>query len=591
MKQFSVTMLSALVMASLVGCTSKVSTPVPAPVSVAGPTAVKNSASDAAKSVAKRIETSPVSITRSEGMLTAKTQSPVKQMMARQYLAMPGRVKSAPMMMYSTAPVTPSVTFQDPVNGEKYAPIHSNPVTRTAEQPVSTFSIDVDTGAYSNVRRMLNSGRLPPKDAVRVEELINYFDYAYAENSPQEQPFSLTTEVGPAPWNHARKLFHIGIKAVDIAAPAAPPANLVFLVDVSGSMRSPDKLELLKSSLKLLAAKLRPVDRISLVVYAGASGVVLEPVAGGQRFKIMQALDSLTAGGSTNGGAGIRLAYQLARKAYIKGGINRIMLATDGDFNVGTTNFSSLKQLVERERGSGISLTTLGFGRGNYNDRLMEQLADAGNGNFAYIDTLNEAQKVLVDQMSSTLNTVASDVKIQIEFNPALVAEYRLIGYENRLLKREDFKNDKIDAGEVGAGHTVTALYEVSMVNGRDPAINPLRYAKTSTRSQHRQELAWLRLRYKSPHGGASKLIERPLLASDMVSGLDATTDRYRFAAAVAAFGQQLRGGVWLQHFGYDQILTLARRSRGPDAFGYRGEFLGLVKLAKSLSSQYQALR
>ncbi len=586
MKQYHVTVLAALITSGLVGCSNQSSIP------ATGTTELKKTSSDTTPVLPTVAEQNRVQATASKALSQAPLQGQNTQykVMLGRVLRAPG-VLSAPMMMSGAMPRAPKIDFQDTLNGEKYGQFHSNPVVRTAEQPVSTFSIDVDTGAYSNVRRILRSGRLPPRDAVRIEELINYFDYAYAGETTRARPFSITTEVGPVPWNPEKKLVHIGIKAVDIEARKAPPANLVFLVDVSGSMRSADKLGLLKSSLKLLVGKMRPQDRISLVVYAGASGVVLEPVAGDQRFKILQAVDSLSAGGSTNGGAGIRLAYRLARKAYIEGGINRIMLATDGDFNIGTTNFSSLKQLVERERESGISLTTLGFGSGNYNDRLMEQLADVGNGNFAYIDTLNEAQKVLVDQMSSTLNTVASDVKIQIEFNPALVAEYRLLGYENRLLKREDFNNDKVDAGEIGAGRTVTALYEISLVGGTDQAMDPLRYGQKKRAGGYNNELALLRLRYKSADGGASKLIEQPIMKTDMAADLASTTDRYRFSAAVAAFGQMLRGGTWLGQFSYDQIMMLARKARGEDAFGYRGKFLGLVNLAKSLSAQYRVLR
>ncbi len=579
MKHYSVTVLTALVTATLAACSSQA--PVPVGQSAANNTSASTTATGNIATGDVTSKSYPAQPETSNTVQLGRFHKPIVQ-----YKSMQGSAVQAPMIMTYRIPIAPKNRYQDALNGEKYGQIRNNPVVRVAEQPVSTFSIDVDTGSYSNVRRLLRSGRLPQKNAVRVEELINYFDYAYVGESNRDRPFSITTEVGPAPWNSKKKLVHIGIKAVDSTAQVAPPANLVFLVDVSGSMRSANKLGLLKSSLKLLVGKMRPVDRISLVVYAGASGVVLEPVAGDQRFRILQAIDALHAGGSTNGGAGIRQAYRLARKAFIQGGINRIMLATDGDFNVGTTSFIALKQLVERERESGISLTTLGFGSGNYNDRLMEQLADAGNGNFAYIDTLNEAQKVLVDQMSSTLNTVASDVKIQLEFNPALVAEYRLVGYENRLLKREDFNNDKIDAGEIGAGHTVTAIYEISLVGGSDQAMDPLRYQQPKRAQGHDGELALLRLRYKGVQGGASTLIEQPIRVKNIVTKLVTTSDRYRFSAAVAAFGQALRGGTWLGQFSYDRIMALARGARGEDAFGYRGEFLSLVNLAKSLSAQ-----
>ncbi len=479
----------------------------------------------------------------------------------------------------------------EPVDRENYNHFDDNQIKLVAENPVSTFSIDVDTGSYSNVRRMINSGNLPREDAVRVEELINYFAYDYPLPENDETPFSVTTEIGSTPWNPDTRLMHIGIKGYDMADKKLPASNLVFLLDVSGSMNSPDKLGLLKSALKLLSKQMRDEDKISIVVYAGASGVVLEPVAGNQTAKIAQALDALSAGGSTNGAAGIRSAYLLAEQEFIKGGINRIILATDGDFNVGTVNFEALKDLVEEKRKTGISLTTLGFGSGNYNDHLMEQLADAGNGNYSYIDTLNEAQKVLVDEMRSTLNTIAKDVKIQLEFNPAVVAEYRLIGYENRALNREDFNNDKIDAGEIGAGHTVTALYEVTLNNSQARAVDPLRYAsfkstKQNSSESHSNELAHLRLRYKEPTGSKSKLIEQVIKTSDIETRLANTSNRYRFSASVAGFGQLLRGGKYIEDFSYHDVLELARKSRGDDTFGYRGEFISLVNLARSLSTQ-----
>lgn len=479
-----------------------------------------------------------------------------------------------------------------PVDRENYHHFDNNPVKRVAEQPVSTFSIDVDTGAYANVRRFLSNGQLPRKDAVRVEELVNYFSYDYPQPEAKH-PFSVTTELSPTPWNQDTLLLHVGIQGKDVAKQTLPPSNLVFLVDVSGSMQSPNKLGLLKNSLKLLGKQLRTQDKVSLVVYAGASGVVLPATAGDQTATIEQALDQLTAGGSTNGAAGIRLAYQVAEQAFIKDGINRVILATDGDFNVGTTNFEALIDLIEEKRKGGVSLTTLGFGMGNYNDHLMERVADAGNGNYAYIDTLNEAQKVLVDEMSSTLNIIARDVKIQLEFNPAQVAEYRLIGYENRQLRREDFNNDKIDAGEIGAGHTVTALYEVSLLAGKGNRIDPLRYGRNTLleKSRKNHELGFLRLRYKQPDSDQSTLIEQAISHTQVQQELALTSDRFRFSAAVAAFGQQLRGGDYLKDYSYAEILSLARSARGKDLFGYRGEFVKLVNLAQSLSHKPQARR
>jgi Ca-activated chloride channel family protein len=477
----------------------------------------------------------------------------------------------------------------EPTDRENYAHFDDHSIKRVSEHPVSTFSIDVDTGSYTNVRRMLNQGQLPQHDAVRVEEMINYFAYNYPLPDSLDPPFNVTTEIAPTPWNQKTHLLHIGIKGFDIPKDKLPPANLVFLVDVSGSMRRHDKLDLLKSALKLLTKQLTEKDKVSLVVYAGASGLVLEPTPGNQTGKINAALVRLRAGGSTNGGAGIQLAYAIAEQAFIKGGINRVLLATDGDFNVGTVNFEALKNIIEEKRKTGISLTTLGFGMGNYNDHLMEQLADVGNGNYAYIDSLNEAQKVLVDEMASTINTIAKDVKIQIEFNPATVAEYRLIGYENRLLKREDFSNDRVDAGEIGAGHTVTALYEIALVGSGGQRLKSLRYGDNESAPRevpYSDELAFLRLRYKAPDGDTSKLLEWPIMGQEIIETVDNTSERFRFSAAVAAFGQQLRGGQYLSQFSYHSILSLARGARGDDRFGYRAEFVRLVNLAQSLGSE-----
>ncbi len=492
-----------------------------------------------------------------------------------------------PMAAYSNYALPTFPVKHEMRDGENYKHFDDASIKQVAEMPVSTFSIDVDTGAYSNIRRMINAGNLPRQDAVRIEELINYFSYNYPAPENNEMPFSVTTETGVTPWNPDTRLLHIGIRGYDVTAEELPASNLVFLLDVSGSMNSPDKLGLLKSALRLLAGRMRSEDRISIVVYAGASGVVLEPVAGDQSAKISQALENLSAGGSTNGAAGIRSAYLLAEQAFIKGGINRVILATDGDFNVGTTDFEALKDLVEEKRKTGISLTTLGFGTGNYNDHLMEQLADAGNGNYSYIDTLKEAQKVLVDERSSTLNIIAKDVKIQLEFNPAVVAEYRLIGYENRALNREDFNNDNVDAGEIGAGHTVTALYEITLTDSDSRAIDPLRYEKqVRAVVSHTDEVANLRLRYKSPASSKSKLIEQVIKTSDIKNRLTDSSDGYRFSAAVAGFGQLLRGGKYSKDFAYEDVLELARQARGADVYGYRGEFISLLNLAASLSSQ-----
>jgi len=473
----------------------------------------------------------------------------------------------------------------EPLDTEDYAHLDDNPVMLTSEHPVSTFSIDVDTGSYSNVRRHLNGGTLPPKDAVRIEELINYFAYDYSIPEDLSTPFSVTTELATAPWNAGRLLMQVGIKGFEIPASERKSANLVFLVDVSGSMNSNDKLPLLKNALKMLTRQLTAEDRVSMVVYAGASGIVLEPTPGNEHATISRALDQLSAGGRTNGASGIRMAYDMAEQGFIEGGINRVILATDGDFNVGTIDFDALVDIVERERAGGTSLTTLGFGTGNYNDHLMEQLADAGNGNHAYIDTLNEARKVLVDQVGSTLQTIAKDVKIQVEFNPGVVAEYRLIGYENRILRREDFNNDKIDAGEIGAGHTVTAIYELTLVDSSVRRVDPLRYSDAKPVGQGASgEVAFVRLRYKAPDGDVSRLQEQPVLRDDVRSLAQASTE-LRFAAAVAAFGQLLKGGDYIGAYAYADVIELATPARGADPHGYRSEFLGLARLAESLSA------
>lgn len=487
-----------------------------------------------------------------------------------------------------TASPSMSIVYQPmpqtrPEDRENYANLADNPVLRAAEQPVSTFSIDVDTGSYSNVRRFLNQGQLPPTDAVRVEELINYFTLKDAPAKSLDTPFAVNTEVATTPWNAKTKLLRVGIKGYAPTGPV-PPSNLVFLVDVSGSMNSPDKLPLVQSSLKLLTRQLTAKDRISLVTYAGATAVVLEPTPGDQRASIEQAIDRLTSGGGTAGGAGIQMAYQQAEKGFIKGGNNRILLATDGDFNVGVTRFETLTDLVKEKRKTGIALTTLGFGTGNYNEHLMEQLADVGDGNYSYIDSLQEAQKVLVAQKSATLLTIARDVKIQVEFNPAVVAEYRLIGYENRALKRADFSNDKVDAGDIGAGHSVTALYEVALAGEGGERVDPLRYSADSKTAAKASEMAFVRLRYKRPEQDVSRLIEQPVRAASAVPFAQAS-DALRLTAAVAAFGQKLKGGTYTGDFSYEQIAALAKAARAADDSESVGEFVKLVGLAQGLSA------
>ena len=467
-------------------------------------------------------------------------------------------------------------------NTEQYGQISTNPVHAVAQQPVSTFSIDVDTGSYANSRRFLNNGRLPPVNAVRVEELINYFDYSYP--LPQGRaPFAVHTDTVDSPWQPHAKIIKIGIKAQDLALKELPPANLVFLVDVSGSMNAPDKLPLVKQTLRLLTEQLRAQDKVTLITYASGEKLVLPPTSGSQKQSILRAINGLQAGGATAGEQAIQLAYQEAEKAHIKNGINRILLATDGDFNVGITDFDTLKGMVAEKRKAGISLTTLGFGTGNYNERLMEQLADAGDGNYSYIDNPNEAKKVLQRQLSSTLATVAQDVKIQVEFNPATVKEYRLVGYENRLLKQEDFNNDNVDAGDIGAGHSVTALYEI-IPAGQPGWLGESRYQPAPPAATGKAgEYAHVNLRYKLPGKSNSILISQPVAAgSKPLAQADADT---RFAIAVAAYGQQLRGGQYNGKMSWNDIIRLARQADKPDPYGLRSEFIELAKIAQSLSA------
>lgn len=470
-------------------------------------------------------------------------------------------------------------------NRETYQTLSDNPIVQAAESPVSTFSIDVDTGSYSNVRRYLTSGSLPPVDAVRVEEMINYF--RYDDPAPRDgQPFAVRTELAPAPWNGKHLLLRIGINGRDVPTTALPAANLVFLVDVSGSMDAPDKLPLLQSSLKLLTRQLRAQDRITLVTYAGNTAVVLPPTSGNQQARIVEAIDSLQSGGGTAGASGIELAYKAAQQSYLRGGINRILLATDGDFNVGVTDFDTLKGMVAEKRRSGVALSTLGFGTGNYNDTLMEQLADAGDGAYAYIDSPLEARKVLTHELGATLETIARDVKIQVEFNPATVQEYRLIGYENRALRREDFNNDQVDAGDIGAGHSVTALYEITPVNST-ASVDPLRYAASLLRPAGNadNELAHLKLRYKLPSAHRSSLLDT-VIRRDQQVALNASSEAFRFSAAVAGFGQRLRGGSQLHGWDFPQVRALAAGSIGKDRYGYRADFLRMVQQAEALGSR-----
>ncbi len=461
-----------------------------------------------------------------------------------------------------------------------------NPVHLVSEAPVSTFSIDVDTASYAFVRRALKQGHLPPPDAVRIEEMINYFDYDYELPPTRSVPFQPNVAIFPTPWNPETRLLHIGIKGFDIAPEEKQRSNLVFLVDVSGSMNQRDKLPLLKDSLALLVNHLNPDDTIALVVYAGSAGTVLEPTQVREKHRILDALERLQAGGSTAGGAGIKLAYSLAEERFDSEGVNRVILATDGDFNVGIRDPEALKGFIERKRETGIFLSVLGFGQGNYNDALMQKLAQNGNGNAAYIDSLSEARKVLVEEASGTLFTIARDVKIQVEFNPARVAEYRLIGYETRRLRREDFNNDRVDAGDVGAGHSVTALYEITPVDSETRLIDDLRYDTTSSSENvaevdQDREYAFLKIRYKLPGEAESRLLTRPVDENMGYAELQDAPRDVRFSAAVAAFGQLLREDPFIRDFGYRDVLKLARPAVGEDPRGYRSEFLELARLAE----------
>jgi Ca-activated chloride channel homolog len=473
-------------------------------------------------------------------------------------------------------------------NTEEYDKINDNEFKKAKSDPLSTFSIDVDAASYSNMRRFINQGSLPPEDAVRVEEMINYFSYDYPQPKGDD-PFSINMEMSECPWNKEHRLVHIGLQGKIIEAENLPPSNLVFLIDVSGSMDSPDKLPLLKSAFGLLIDQLRAEDRVSIVVYAGAAGLVLPSTPGSEKEKIREALSQLSAGGSTAGGQGILLAYKIAQENFLKKGNNRVILATDGDFNVGVSSDAELTRIVEEKREEGVFLTVLGFGTGNYKDSKMEKLADNGNGNYAYVDNLMEAKKVLVKEMGGTLHTIAKDVKIQVEFNPAHVKAYRLIGYENRALNNEDFNNDKKDAGELGSGHAVTALYEIIPADSKSKeeiaGTDPLKYQETAlTDKAGTQELMTIKFRYKEPGGIASKLIVQTL-ANKMIP-FGSASENFKFSAAVAGFGMVLRDSKFKGTSGYKTVLSLAKESKGEDEEGYRAEFIRLVEMCELLDTR-----
>lgn len=507
---------------------------------------------------------------------------------------------SKEIMPVSPPDVMPPV-YQDQ-NRDKFEDAKPSPFKVVAEEPVSTFSSDVDTASYSFVRKQLNMGRLPDRDAVRIEEMVNYFDYAYPHATDKTTPFKPTVVIMDSPWAEGKKLMHIGVKGYEIAE--QPRSNLVFLLDTSGSMNAPDKLPLVKSSMKMLLDSLNPDDTVAIAVYAGSAGTVLEPTKASERSKIFNALDRLGAGGSTAGAAGIKLAYQLAEDNFDKGAVNRVILATDGDFNVGMSNHEDLKEYIEQKRDNGVFLSVLGFGQGNLNDQLMQALAQNGNGVAAYIDNLNEARKVLVEEATSSLFPIAKDVKFQVEFNPNTVAEYRLIGYETRALKREDFNNDKIDAGDIGAGHTVTAIYEFVPVGSAAVSVDPLRYgqkkpAPETTIIGDQSEYAFLKMRYKLPSESKSKLITTPVKKGGGQDVYDFTNTKYDltrvvndlqrealFASSVAAFGQILKADHNLTDFTLDDVIKMAQIGKGNDPYGYRSEFIQMVRLAKTFKRQ-----
>ena len=496
-------------------------------------------------------------------------------------------LRSARPLPGAAAPAAAEPTDPGYRGRDRFSAFEANTTRLVAKDPVSTFSIDVDTASYGFMRATLNRGALPPRHSVRTEELVNYFPYGYAPPESRKAPFAVHASLMPTPWNGATRLMHIGIKGYVPPRESRPRANLVFLIDTSGSMESANKLPLLIGSLKLLLGALAPDDTVAIVTYAGSAGVALAPTRAAERATIVTALEQLGAGGSTAGAEGIRQAYLLAEQEFAEDGINRVILATDGDFNVGITDPEELEAYVARKRGGGVFLSVLGFGMGNYNDALMQRLAQNGNGNAAYIDGLSEARKVLVDEATSMLFPIAKETKIQVEFNPALIGEYRLIGYETRMLRREDFLNDKVDAGEIGAGHTVTALYEVTLTGSDGGLIAPLRYGRQDSepRDGFGNEFATISIRYKMPDAETGTTIIRKVTLADVFEKIEDAPGDIRFAAAVAGFAQLLRGGRYTRNYSYGDVAAAARAARGEDPFGYRAEFIGLVRLAESFSA------
>lgn len=516
---------------------------------------------------------------------TVLPAAPVKsdKKIATKFRMQKGEIQQNADLAHGSAPSGGFVAQPAEFNRESYDCRAANPLVVTANDPLSTFSIDVDTASYSNIRRWLNKGQLPPVGAVRIEEMINYFNYDYTV--PESNPIHIETEVGPCLWQPENKLVRIGLKAKDLDRAKLPPSNLVFLIDVSGSMNQKNKLPLLKQAMRLLTDQLTDNDRVSIVVYAGSDRVVLQPTGGDRKDVIKRAISSLNSGGSTHASSGILAAYKLARQSFIPAGNNRVILASDGDFNVGVTSRGELEQLITKERESGVFLTVLGFGMGNYHDDTMEILADKGNGNYHYIDNLLEAKKVLIKERASTLFTLANDVKLQIEFNPKLVGAYRLVGYENRILADTDFNDDKKDAGEIGVGHTVTALYELLPPDSKEiPSVDRLKYQRVSPMNTSANELLTVKLRYKPAGQKTSKLLSKAVL--DRTADLKATSDDFRFSATVAGFGMLLKKYENTGKLTYGELIEIGRQSRGDDREGYRTEFIKLMETAELLSQQ-----
>lgn len=489
------------------------------------------------------------------------------------------RKKESKKMVCATPAPQSFYVMDDDFNTEGYSAIQENGPKQVMDEPVSTFSIDVDAASYANMRRFINNGQKPPMDAIRIEEMINYFDYNYPQPN-DEHPFSINYEIGDCPWDTDKQLVHVGLQGKDIAVEDLPASNLVFLIDVSGSMSSQNKLPLLKKAFHLLVNQLRSEDRVAIVVYAGSSGLVLKSTPGTDKHKILSSLERLQSGGSTAGAAGLKLAYQVAEENFIEEGNNRIILATDGDFNVGQSSNAEMERLIEKKRNNGIFISVLGFGMGNYKDDKMEIIADKGNGNYAYIDNIMEAKKVFINEFGGTLFTIAKDVKIQIEFNPAVVASYRLVGYENRLLNKEDFEDDTKDAGELGAGHTVTALYEIELTGMKKNQSN-LKYQHSviNTETASKDKIATIKFRYKKPDGTKSILMEQ--IVKNEIIPFEKTSDNYQFSSAVAGFGMLLRHSAYVKELKYGTIIDIAKNAKGIDTEGYRSEFVRLVELSE----------